>query len=181
MDNNYLILCTWLITSKQVSKKLVNSDFKNGRINNPYKISSKQEQGVKKFVTGFFDKAVIKYEEGKKKKEEKKARYLADKKAKAAANTASMTTDSPALSTPAIASTEEEDVTLTDHEISDNEDGSNASKKRKRDFVADAKARLDEEALVKRAKTEDEDAPTPPPPPPPPMAIGAVDSKAEEG
>lgn len=45
----------------QVSKKLVNSDFKNNRVTDPNTISSKQEKAVKKYVKEFFDKAVLKH------------------------------------------------------------------------------------------------------------------------
>ncbi|KAI9776667.1 MAG: histone methyltransferase set2 [Peltula sp. TS41687] len=43
-----------------VAKKLVNSDFKNQRVEDPSQISAKQEKQVKKFVTDYLDKAVVK-------------------------------------------------------------------------------------------------------------------------
>ena len=44
----------------QVAKVLVNSDFKHNRVENPTKITSRQEKQVKAFVKNFLDKAVAK-------------------------------------------------------------------------------------------------------------------------
>jgi hypothetical protein len=49
--------------AKECSKKLVNSDFKNKRVTDPSKIDPKQEKAVKKFVTEFFERAVVKKKE----------------------------------------------------------------------------------------------------------------------
>src|SRR5271154_5142266 len=46
--------------AKEIGKKLVASDFKNNRVEDPTKISTKQEKKVKKYVKDFFDKAVAK-------------------------------------------------------------------------------------------------------------------------
>ncbi|KAI4190507.1 MAG: hypothetical protein L6R41_000742 [Letrouitia leprolyta] len=48
---------------KQVAKKLVESDYKNHRIEDPTKISHSQERHVKKHVKEFFDKAVLRKKE----------------------------------------------------------------------------------------------------------------------
>lgn len=58
----------------QISKKLVNSDFKNHRVEDPTRISSRQEKQVKKYVKEFFDKAVAKRREHDKKKAERQAK-----------------------------------------------------------------------------------------------------------
>lgn len=42
----------------QVAKKLVESDYKNHRVQDPTRITSKQENQVKKYVKDFFDKVV---------------------------------------------------------------------------------------------------------------------------
>lgn len=57
-----------------MSKKLVNSDFKNNRVEDPTRISSKQEKNVKKHVKDYFDKAVAKKREHDKKRAERKAK-----------------------------------------------------------------------------------------------------------
>jgi len=46
--------------AKEIGKKLVASDFKNGRVEDPTKISEKQEKKVKKHVRDYFEKAVEK-------------------------------------------------------------------------------------------------------------------------
>ncbi|KAI4126217.1 MAG: hypothetical protein LQ347_005063, partial [Umbilicaria vellea] len=58
----------------QISKKLVNSDFKNHRVEDPTRISSRQEKQVKKYVKEFFDKAVAKRREHDKKKAERQVK-----------------------------------------------------------------------------------------------------------
>ena len=63
--------------AKEVGKKLVASDFKNNRVEDPSKISEKQERKVKKYVKEFFERAVEKkkgIEERKKVKEAEKAK-----------------------------------------------------------------------------------------------------------
>ena len=57
--------------AKEVSKKLVASDFKNKRVTDPTKISEKQERSVRKYVQEYFEKAVQKkVEHDKRKKKE---------------------------------------------------------------------------------------------------------------
>ena len=46
--------------AKEVGKKLVASDFKNKRVEDPTKISEKQEKKVKKYVREYFERAVEK-------------------------------------------------------------------------------------------------------------------------
>lgn len=47
--------------AKEIAKKLVNSDFKSGRVHDPTKIDEKHQQKVKKFCKDFFDKAAHKH------------------------------------------------------------------------------------------------------------------------
>lgn len=58
----------------KISKKLVSSDFKNHRVEDPTKISSRQEKQVKKYVKEYFDKAVAKKREHEKKKAERRSK-----------------------------------------------------------------------------------------------------------
>lgn len=57
--------------AKEVGKKLVASDFKNNRVEDPTKISEKQEKKVKKYVRDYFEKAVEKKKAIDRKKREK--------------------------------------------------------------------------------------------------------------
>ncbi|KAL8872673.1 MAG: hypothetical protein Q9174_001736 [Haloplaca sp. 1 TL-2023] len=49
--------------AKQIAKKLVESDYKKGRVEDPNKISPSQERHVKKHVKEFFEKAVMRKKE----------------------------------------------------------------------------------------------------------------------
>ncbi|CZR54666.1 related to histone-lysine N-methyltransferase [Phialocephala subalpina] len=64
--------------AKEVGKKLVASDFKNNRVEDPTKISEKQEKKVKKYVRDYFEKAVEKKKAIDKRKKEKEAAKLAN-------------------------------------------------------------------------------------------------------
>ncbi len=74
----------------QVAKKLVASDFKHNRVEDPTKITAKQEKLVKKYVSDFLDKAVAKKRVHDVKKAER--RQAADTRP----------SDSPSASTPVI-------------------------------------------------------------------------------
>ncbi|KAM3065681.1 histone methyltransferase set2 [Clarireedia jacksonii] len=57
--------------AKEVGKKLVASDFKNNRVEDPTRISEKQEKKVKRYVRDFFEKAVEKKKELERRRKEK--------------------------------------------------------------------------------------------------------------
>lgn len=56
-----------------MAKKLVNSDFKNQRVDDPNQISARQEKQVKKYVTDYLEKAVVKKRLHDQRKAERKA------------------------------------------------------------------------------------------------------------
>jgi [histone H3]-lysine36 N-trimethyltransferase len=62
------------VAAIQVAKKLVNSDFKNNRVEDPTKICEKQQKKVKKFCKEYFDKAVAKHRAYEQKKAERLAK-----------------------------------------------------------------------------------------------------------
>ncbi|MCJ1433816.1 histone methyltransferase set2 [Xylographa pallens] len=65
--------------AREISKKLVNSDFKNHRVDDPTHINPRQVKQVKKYVQDFFEKVVTKKKEHDRKKAEtrlKKGRSL---------------------------------------------------------------------------------------------------------
>ncbi|KAN0115174.1 hypothetical protein V8E51_004718 [Hyaloscypha variabilis] len=156
--------------AKEVAKKLVASDFKNGRVDDPNKISQKQEKKVKAYVRQFFEKAVEKRKELDKRKKEKEKARLANGNSgspekvngKAAveedgkAEDIDLTPTSPsppgAPSSPH-ASTATPSVTESSPEL-----------KRKRT----GEETPGDESDSKRLKEEDS---TPPPPPPPPEGM----------
>ncbi|KAL8782875.1 MAG: hypothetical protein Q9213_005052 [Squamulea squamosa] len=58
--------------AKQVAKTLVDSDYKHGRVEDPTNITPSQERRVKKYVTEFFEKAVLRKKERDEKDMDKK-------------------------------------------------------------------------------------------------------------
>jgi hypothetical protein len=147
---------------------MVESDYKNNRVSDPTKISSKQVKAVKKYVVDFFNKAVKKRRERDHEKR-KKMRAEADKKA---AEKAGSTTPPklPIQSVETEKVEDEEDVQLSDDEMDAGaaSDDENDKGKRKRQSETPATP-LDgeEESTAKKLKLE---TPPPPPPPPPPPA-----------
>jgi hypothetical protein len=143
---------------------MVESDYKNNRVSDPTKISSKQVKAVKKYVVDFFNKAVKKRRDHDKRKKE---RAEADRKAvgKAGSNTPPTL---PIRSAETEKVEDEEDVQLSDEEMDAGaaSDDENDKGKRKRESETPATP-LDgeEESTSKKLKLE---APPPPPPPPPP-------------
>ncbi|EFW99215.1 set and ww domain containing protein [Grosmannia clavigera kw1407] len=71
--------------AKDISKKLVASDYKNNRVEDPTAISPRVEKKVKTYVRDFFDRAVTKYGEHERKRAEREARHVATTAAAGAA------------------------------------------------------------------------------------------------
>lgn len=163
--------------AKEVGKKLVASDFKNGRVEDPTKISEKQEKKVKAYVRQFFEKAVEKKKELDKRKKEKESAKLANggaekvsgKEVEELDDNASKAEDidlTPSSPTPPGApSSPHASATPSFSE-------SSPELKRKRT----GEETPGDESDTKRLKEEDS---TPPPPPPPPPAEGMPDADAE--
>lgn len=181
--------------AKEVGKKLVASDFKNKRVENPTKITEKQEKKVKQYVKDYLDKAVIKKKAHDKARKEKKAAAAA-----AAAN------GHAALSSNGIHETgpSDEVSTIPDNIVENSEDEMEVSDrdeplspansapgtpsgsfntpgednlKRKRELAYDS---TPGDTPHKKLKDEDGDSPisaSPPPPPPPPPAEDMVDEE----
>lgn len=137
-----------------MAKKLVNSDFKNNRVDDPTKISDKQQKKVKQFCKEYFDKAVAKHRAHTKKKEDRHSKEP----------------DSKLGDTPNVDSDEAVDVKMSDDEedksaVMDIDGSGGGSLKRKRGETV--KENGDGfGSPVKRARS------TTPPPPPPPMTPG---------
>ncbi|PLB34689.1 SET and WW domain protein [Aspergillus candidus] len=142
--------------AKDVAKKLVNSDFKNHRVEDPTQIDEKQQKKVKKYCKEYFDKAVAKHRAYEHRKNEK-SRPGTDRDSKAA--------DTP---NGAGASDDELDVKMSDDEGDNNHNDNKETSptateggiKRKRTGTT---TEDDAMAATKRQRSS-----TPPPPPPPP-------------
>ncbi|BDD61998.1 histone methyltransferase set2 [Monascus purpureus] len=160
--------------AKEIAKKLVNSDFKNNRVEDPTVVSEKQQKKVKKFCKEYFDKAVVKHREHEKKKAAKKAKENGEKE------------------TPETHQTEKDDESdneALDVKMSDDEAGKEESRsspmdagepgaglKRKREEL-----KLDGEAVDEcDSPSKRQRSSTPPPPPPPPMSPSGEKKGVEE-
>jgi len=159
--------------AKEISKKLVASDYKNGRVEDPTKISPKQEKKVRAHVKGFFDRAVEKHRE----RERRRAGAGATNGVQAP------TQDSPTSPVEDFDVSKEEEFETTGGEAGLSTPSPTLSdRKRKRDEddeAPSASATPSETPSVKRVKDEEPDAPSPPPPPPPPPAE-AMDAELVE-
>ena len=172
----------------QVAKKLVDSDFKNHRVEDPTRISSRQENQVKKYVKDFFDKVVAQ----KKAHEQKKAEYRAARERKEANTAASPTLPTPAEADKETQSDVEPGLDLSDKEGEDRGKQQSATPitpmdpptsgdllKRKREAEDDGNEMStlgDSATPTKRQRSE---TPPPPPPPPPPAAIAPAQNAEE--
>src|SRR5882757_9582421 len=95
--------------AKEISKKLVASDYKAGRVKDPTKIDEKQQRKVKDFCKQFFEKA---YQKHKKHEIEKAAREKG-KKPQGDGEIAPSPAESPSRSPVA---EEDEDVKMSEDE-----------------------------------------------------------------
>lgn len=166
--------------AKEIGKKLVASDFKHNRVEDPTQITTKQEKKVKKYVKEFFDKAVAKKAAHDKMKAEKKHEDASNVNGMKAAG-AMMEVDN------GVKVEELDDVELSDdgedlgHAVASVpvtpslETPSDEGLKRKRDDMGDSFDSTPSETPIKRIKEEEmENQPSPPPPPPPPPAEDMV-------
>lgn len=176
---------------KEVAKKIVASDFKNRRVENPTHISDKQERVVRKYVKEYFDKAVGKKIEHDRRKEAQR-NSKGDPAQKALANggvPTPPTTDRSKTSDDNLEKLEDDDaMVFSENEIEDDDQEETPTQpgsvispstsdnlKRKRGLDADimdsqAAANGEDADTPSKRFRDDEvgDLPTPPPPPPPP-------------
>jgi len=158
--------------AKECSKKLVNSDFKNKRVTDPSKIDPKQEKAVKKFVTEFFERAVVKKREHDQRKGQGSTQ----------ADTVDIQVDSPSANNggPSVVAGMDSDngapVSLSPANL----------KRARNEESSITGAANDDDPQGKKARVS---APGPPPPPPPPtgglreedMQTGSDDYSSAEG
>lgn len=160
--------------AKDVSKKLVSSDYKNRRVEDPTLISEKQEKKVKKYVKDYLDRAVEKYQVLENRRVENTSGEGSEVKELSTAPDADAiaSVETPGTSDARAA---DEDAVMSD--VADTTRGS-PERKRKRDEDDPLGASLtpEETPSLKRLKEEETtEEPTPPPPPPPPGADMEVD------
>lgn len=146
--------------AKDVSKKIVNTDFKNKRVHgDPSKISDKHAKSVKKYVHETFEKAIKKKAEHDRKKAEKKVKgeesHTPPGSPKGIGDADLKDDDEPVLS-------DDEDAGAAEATP-----GSSSTLKRMRE--EDLLNEAADDSVLKKLRTNDGDPPAPPPPPPPPV------------
>lgn len=166
----------------QISKKLVNSDYKNQRVEDPTHITSRKEKQVKQHVKEYFDKAAAKRRDHERKKAEQK-----EKNVGGAAEATQKAVDS--IVQKEEESDDEPGVNLSDDEMEKDKQDSDTpitpqdqfmhgdGLKRKREDRGDTAGMEVEDENATPSKRLRSETPPPPPPPPPPPANG--DSLAE--
>lgn len=153
--------------AKEINKKIVSSDYKNKRVDDPTTISDKQEKKVKKYVKEYFDKAVQKYTAHERRKADRTVQ---------GGNAASTDLDSSFD-----ASAQDAEVVLTDDEDAAPTPASSERKRKREEDPGSVTATPSEIPIIKRLK-EDEGglASPPPPPPPPPEGDAPMDAEVTE-
>jgi len=164
--------------AKEISKKLVASDYKHKRVDDPTAISEKQKAKVRKYVKDYFERAVEKYNAH----EKQKADRVANDGSKLGSGTA-------VGAEPIDVVKNDEDSIMTDDEAKGDEDDTGSTPdssllKRKRDeedALNSATVTPSEPASIKRLKGDGADengTPSPPPPPPPPPEGESAEQQA---
>ncbi|KAF2840261.1 hypothetical protein M501DRAFT_932102 [Patellaria atrata CBS 101060] len=157
--------------AKKITKKMVESDYKNKRVDDPTKMHEKGLKALKKYVRGYFDECL----KGLRKEAEKKK---AAEKAKG-----EISSSTPKASEVVKAPEEDDEKAKADsdddmmNEISDDEESptkngtsptGSPDLKRKREYEdANGESSLGDEDMSSPKKSR-MDTPPPPPPPPPP-------------
>ncbi|KAG9242115.1 hypothetical protein BJ878DRAFT_188428 [Calycina marina] len=160
--------------AKEITKKVVASDYKRGRVDNPEKVDEHRIREVKKYVKGFFDKAV-----SKKKEREQKIRERAKKDR--AVNGGSLKTESTsgAVSEETTSPAGDLEIPEDDEDVSSplvapaspsmsTELADSFDLKRKREDCDESSPADSESKRLKEETPGSEDTLPPPPPPPPP-------------
>lgn len=161
--------------AREINKKVVASDYKHNRVNNPTTISSGQAKKIRSFVKDYFDRAVVKHRENEQRAAQKAGSSSSGAPSPNNGGSASLglngAGDAPVNNQQPDA---DGDIVLTDveDEGDDTPLTSSPDRKRKRAEDGDAPAPTSEPIpspkRVKEGSIAEESIPSPPPPPPPP-------------
>ncbi|PYH40314.1 SET and WW domain protein [Aspergillus saccharolyticus JOP 1030-1] len=160
--------------AKDVAKKLVNSDFKNNRVEDPTKIDERQQKKVKNFCKEFFDKAVAKHRAHEERKAERQSKEAQSK---------------PGVLTAAGPAEEDLDVRMSDDEyehhglvqerctnMSPTEEMQGTLKRKRQAETSAGDARN----FATPSSSKRQRSSTPPPPPPPPISPEHDDAQDDQ-
>ncbi|KAI9799706.1 MAG: hypothetical protein M1825_004441 [Sarcosagium campestre] len=158
---------------KEIAKKLVSSDYKNKRVQDPTQISSRQEKQVKKFVKEYFDKAVAKKAHLDKKKAERLRRKDNQESVSTPLAAGAGEESHGSDVNHAVDKTEAEDegidlnVSSPPTPSADIESHATLKRKREGDEAEVMTTPLEGHSPTKRFRSTPPSTPPPPPPPPP--------------
>lgn len=164
---------------REINKKLVASDYKNHRVDDPTSISAHQARKIRKFVKEFFDRAVVKHRENEQRAAQRAGSSSAGAPSPNNGGSAAEPRSSLGLNGASSAPAKNQqhdadgDIVLTDVEDEGDNTPATSSPERKRKRAEDQNAQaptsepVPSPKRVKEASTE-ESIPSPPPPPPPP-------------
>ncbi|KAK1774517.1 hypothetical protein QBC45DRAFT_35216 [Copromyces sp. CBS 386.78] len=165
---------------REINKKLVASDYKNHRVDDPTTISSHQARKIRKFVKEFFDRAVVKHRENEQRVAQRAGSSSSGAPSPNNGGSAIGPRSSPGLNGASSAPVKnqkpdaEGDIILTDVEDEGDKTPATSSPDRKRKRAKDQDAPAPTSEPVPSPKRIKEDSltadsiPSPPPPPPPP-------------
>ncbi|KAB2573008.1 WW/Rsp5/WWP [Lasiodiplodia theobromae] len=151
---------------KEISKKIVASDYKRGRVEDPTKLSEKHVKDIKKHVHETLEKAC----EKKKKLDKQKV-------------DGSGSTTPPG--DPGVAGSQDNDMpdasagARAKGETSEDSPGNSSKRKRHDETSVSTPMDGEDESPFKRLKSTDVDTPPPPPPPPPPADSTTFDEQGD--
>lgn len=153
---------------KEINKNLAASDYKHGRVDDPSRISERQESKVRKYTREYLEKAVKKHEQRAAERSDRKAKGQPGEEPKAAGH---FDTGSRPPST-GVSPMPDRDMT-SDVDAHPDSPGSPSDLKRKRSSEDDTESMVDEltpgdTPSLKRLREGDAEAPSPQPPPTPP-------------
>lgn len=157
----------------QTAKKLVEGDYKNGRVTDPTAISDKHKKTVKSYCKSFFEKAAAKHKEREARK--------AQKQAPSTSATNPKPDSTPADDPDVKMSDDEADPVTHPHASAEpptpmDEDSATSTLKRKRDDNATSPVDTHPTSEVDSSPSKRQKSTPPPPPPPPPPMDGPADA-----
>ncbi|ODA81207.1 hypothetical protein RJ55_04171 [Drechmeria coniospora] len=160
---------------KEIAKKLVASDYKNNRVEDPtVKLSEKQVQKIKKYVADFLGRAVEKFDAHRKQRgtKDKLDSNRPSHLEEGASQDASLDDLGPA--------DDGNDALDTPPSDAGSPDSQDRKRKRDADLVESAAPTPSEGPEMKRVKAEEGNKPHQPPPPPPPPESAPGEGMTDE-
>ncbi|KAF7553087.1 hypothetical protein G7046_g7193 [Stylonectria norvegica] len=161
---------------KDIAKKLVSSDYKNNRVEDPgATLSDKQAKKMKKYVNDFLERAVEKYTDHQKRKAgrdlPKATAGVQASDGKPRSGTRPIvdgSTSSPQIQAETTMAHGVEDIALSDNDGAESSGSPDRKRKREAELVDSPSLTPSDGPIMKRLREDELEESSPPPPPPPP-------------